>query len=201
MDCSMLRALMFKLFSTFHFNFSNLLLLPLWKPAVSTLSLKLEDLHFNWPFWNMSELSFVCYSPCCNWMFVWMLFAGLQKVPCTHQDQQGLFSFLETRGWLGLLHRSITLSCPFIFGWNEISQWEKWLVRRECVAVTAASQIVQGHQSSAFNSVRQRNGWVGICCCLTPTSCAVKVMVKVGAGWLQDRRKEGRRKGMIGKMH
>lgn len=119
-------------------SFSNLLLLPLWNPALSTLSLKLEDLHCTWPFWNMSEPSFVCYSSCCNCMFVWIFLQGCKSPmyssgPAENSGAQygPLFSPPETRGSLGRLHRSITLSCAFILGWNEIGQREKWLVRRE----------------------------------------------------------------------
>lgn len=66
-------------FIVLNISFSNLLLLPLWNPALSTLSLKLEDLHCTWPFWNMSEPSFVCYLSCCNWMFVWIFSQGCKK--------------------------------------------------------------------------------------------------------------------------
>lgn len=119
-------------------SFSNLLLLPLWNPALSTLSLKLEDLHCTWPFWNMSEPSFVCYFSCCNWMFVWIFLQGCKKSHVLIRTGRKLrsagwasFPPPETRGSLGRLHRSITLSCAFILGWNEIGQREKWLVRRE----------------------------------------------------------------------
>lgn len=68
-----------------------------------------------------------------------------------------------------------------------------------CAAVTAALEIVQGHQSSAFNPIRLRNGW-GDICCLTPASCAVKVTMKGKKEVKKEGvREEGRSDGGIGK--
>lgn len=165
----------------------------------------MEDLHCTWPFCNMSEPSFVCYSSGCNWMFVWIFLQGCKKSHVLIRTGRKLrsagwasicFFRRHVAHWVASTDRSLFLVRLFWAGMKSASGRSGWWGENvTCAAATAALQIVLGHQSSAFNCIRQRNGWVGICC-LTPASCAVKVTVKAAAGWLQARRKEGRREGL-----
>lgn len=152
---------------------------------------------------DVTECLFVC---CLD------ILSGEKNIPCHYQDERrsqerrmGLFSFPDTRG-PPPSHPQIDQSLLWVYLWLERIQPATEVAGEErkkimCAAATAALQIVQGHQSSALNPIRQRNGWVDICC-VTPVLCAVKSRSKATTEkeeGREDGRKEGRREGWDGR--